>query len=156
MTSGSKRDREEEETDPASPRCHRRRWERPAFWKNVRIWKDCPLEAARGSPRDIQAQTAAGWEPGHMNTYVEFFKLFLNLAVHLNGVKPWMPNRKRFNKQQCSIGPDFRVSGLERWEEFQNPKSWQAKASAQSPSSDASSVSTQACSYLHVTDNCSV
>lgn len=113
MTRGSKTDGEEEETDPESPRCHRRHRERPGSWKNVRIWKDCPLEAARGRPRDIQAQTAAGWEPGHMNTYVEFFELFLNLAVHLNGVKPWMPNRKRFNEQQCSIGPDFRVSGLE-------------------------------------------
>ena len=50
---------------------------------------------------------AAGWEPGHKNTYIEFFELFLNLAVHLNGIKSWMPNRKRFNKQQCSIGPDF-------------------------------------------------
>lgn len=123
MTRGSKTDGEEEETDPESPRCHRRHRERPGSWKNVRIWKDCPLEAARGRPRDIQAQTAAGWEPGHTNTYVEFFELFLNLAVHLNGVKPWMPNRKRFNEQQCSIGPDFRVSGLEWGEEFQDPKS---------------------------------
>ena len=99
---------------------------------------------------------AAGWEPGHINTYVEFFELFLNLAVHLNGIKSWMPNRKRFNKQQCSIGPDFWVSGLERGEEFQNPKSWQSEASAQNPSSNASSVSTQTDSYLHIKDHCDI
>lgn len=47
------------------------------------------------------------------NTYIEFFKLFLDFAIHFNGIEVWVSDRKCFNEQQGSVGPDFRISGLE-------------------------------------------
>lgn len=37
------------------------------------------------------------------NTYIEFFKLFLNFTIHFNSIKVWIPNRKCFNEQQGSV-----------------------------------------------------
>lgn len=33
------------------------------------------------------------------NTYIEFFKLFLNFTIHFNSIEIWISNRKCFNEQ---------------------------------------------------------